>query len=107
MMTNALEVVVEGAAKTNFVAVEEAEAEAPTYTGMPLRMVDRNGARVVAGEVAVAARLNMMVVVADIGYCLHTEIHHHTDWMEEGYFATIVADVGLVVGLVEENVAAL
>lgn len=73
MMTSALEVVVEAAAKTNSVAVEEAEGQAPVCTGMPLRMVDRNGAKVVAGEVAVAARLNTTVVVADIGYCLHID----------------------------------
>ena len=104
MTPSALEVVVEEAAKTNFVAAEEAEGEALMCTGMSHCMIDRNGARVVAEVVVVAGGLNTMAVVADIGDCLHTEIHHHIDWKEEDYFAKIVVDAGPVV---EENVAVL
>jgi hypothetical protein len=106
MKTSALEVVVEEAAKTNFVAVAEAEGRAPACIGMSHRRIGRNGVRTVAGEEVVAAgRLNTMAVVADIGDCLHMEIHHHTgDWKEVDYFATIVVDVGSVV---EENVVVL
>ena len=108
MMTSALEVAVEEAAKTSFVAVEEAEGQAPACIGMSHRMIDRNAARIVAGVVVVVAaagRLNTMVVVADIADCLHTAIHHHTgDWKED-CFSTIVVDVGQVV--VVENVGIL
>jgi len=104
-MTSEFEEEAEEAAKMNFVVVEEAEEWVLTCIAMAHHRIDRNGARVVAAEeVEVAERLSTTAVVADIGDCLHTAIHHHTgDWKED-YFATTVVDVGPVA---QENVAVL
>jgi len=105
MMTSEREEEAEEAAKMNFVVVEEAEGRAPACIVMVHHRVDRDIARIVAAEeVEGAETLDTMLVVADIGDCLHTAIHHHTgDWKED-YFATMVVVVGLVA---EENVAVL